>query len=479
MSINSAMNAALSGLRAAARGTETVSNNISNALTPTYGRREVELSSQSHGMVGVRVSGMSRHMNEGVVADRRLADAGQQEAQSALTFFLAMEDIVGLAGDSTGISGRLADFEAGLIAAASRPDAIERLTDTVADARRLAERLNQAGDEVQDMRSAADRKIASDVETLNIALLQIEELNQQLVQSQTRSGGRESLLDQRQEVLDRIGAIVPIRVIPRDNDAVALYTEGGTILLDGSAATIGFDAQNVVTPFQTFAAGTLSGLTLNGTDIAVSKLGGGSLSGAFAVRDDFGVEAQTKLDALARDLMERFEDPAIDTTRGIGDPGLFTDAGIAFDAAAEVGLAQRISVNDIVNPAKGGESWRLRDGLGAVVPGPPGDATLLNGLRGAIQTSRTPASGDFGIGSFSASGLVSLLNGTLASARGNAEQELTFAASRLAELTELQASEGVDTDQELQNLLLLEQAYAANARILEAADDMLERLVRI
>ena len=52
MSITGAMNAAISGLRAAARGSELVSNNISNALTPSYGRRGLDLSALSYGATG-------------------------------------------------------------------------------------------------------------------------------------------------------------------------------------------------------------------------------------------------------------------------------------------------------------------------------------------------------------------------------------------------------------------------------------------
>ena len=38
---------------------------------------------------------------------------------------------------------------------------------------------------------------------------------------------------------------------------------------------------------------------------------------------------------------------------------------------------------------------------------------------------------------------------------------------------------GVDTDRELQDLLIIEQAYAANARVLETIDKMIQRLMEI
>lgn len=480
MSITGAMNAAISGLNATARGSEIVSNNIANALTPTYGKRSIELSALSYGTAGgVNIDGISRQMDEGVVSDRRQADAAQQNTQTVASFLLQLEDTVGLAGDENGLGGRLAALEESLITAASRPDIVERLATAVSDANRLVEGINSVATEIQEMRTNADAQIAQEVTTLNTALEQVEQLNRQIASTISRSGGSSALLDQRQAVLDTIGTIVPINVVPRDNGAVTIYTSGGAVLLDITAATIGFEKQNVVTEFQTFEAGTLSGLTLNGQELKTSALGGGSLGGHFEVRDVHGVEAQTELDAIARDLVERFSDPSIDSTRGVGDPGLFTDAGSAFDPADEVGLSRRLTLNSAVNPEDGGEVWRLRDGLGATVAGPTGDATLLNDFSAALETTRTPSSGSFGTGALIAADLISSFSGSLASTRGNAEQELTFTSARLTELTQLQLSGGVDTDQELQNLLILEQAYAANARVIQAADDMLEIITRL
>ena len=37
--------------------------------------------------------------------------------------------------------------------------------------------------------------------------------------------------------------------------------------------------------------------------------------------------------------------------------------------------------------------------------------------------------------------------------------------------------DGVDTDRELQRLMLIEQAYAANARVLQTVDDMMNALM--
>ncbi len=63
------------------------------------------------------------------------------------------------------------------------------------------------------------------------------------------------------------------------------------------------------------------------------------------------------------------------------------------------------------------------------------------------------------------------------SQRLGAEQKLTFAAVRATEAEQFLMADGVDTDRELQRLMLIEQAYAANARVLQTVDDMMNALM--
>jgi flagellar hook-associated protein 1 FlgK len=474
----------MSGLRAAGRGAELVSSNISNALTPGYGRRALSLSSSNVGIHGgVQVNGITRIVDAGLASDRRLADAEHGHASLSASFFARVEGLLGTPDNPASLSAQLAGFERTLITAASRPDAPERLTNAIAGASGLVNSIAAASDGIQDARSNADRTIASQVDELNGALLQIQALNSQITSAQVQSGDALALLDQRQQIVDRIAVLVPVREVPRDNGQIALYTTGGAILLDGSAATIGFEAVNLVTPYMSQSGGTLSGLTLNDRPIRTGSdngaLRGGAIGAQFAIRDEVGVEVQIQLDALARDLVERFQDPSVDSSLTIGAPGLFTDSGAFFDPLDEVGLSSRLAMNAAIDPAQGGEAWRLRDGINATTPGNVGDSSMLTNLSEALLTSRTPVSGSFGSGAFSAINLASTFVSSIGGDRTNAEQSLSYASARLTELTERQLADGVDTDDEIARLLVIEQAYAANARVIEAVDEMMQTMLRL
>ncbi|WP_299146123.1 flagellar hook-associated protein FlgK [uncultured Tateyamaria sp.] len=484
MTITSALNSAMSGLRAASRASELVSSNIANVSTPGYARRTLSVSSSEIGAAGgVRIDGIQRHVDAQVIADRRLAGSEFGYRSATTNYLSRIEDLIGTPDQSGSLSARLADFENSLITAASRPDAAERLDAAAHSARDLAVAVNSVADGIQTARTAADREIGAQVTRLNDALQAVQLLNSQISGADARNADTFALQDQRQVLIDEISEMVPVRMIERDHGAVALYSTGGAILIDGRAAEIGFETSNVVTPYMSIDDGSLSGLTINGFAVNTTSTGGrlqgGTLGAQFEIRDELAPEAQSKIDALARNLVERFEDAAVDPTLSPGDPGLFTDDGAPLDPAAETGLANRLSINALVDPTQSGETRLMRDGLGSVAPGPVGDSTLLNALTTALSDPRVATSGSFGASALSAGDMIASVASQLGSDRLREDQKLSFASTQFYELTQRELAGGVDTDVELQNLMIIEQAYAANARVIETVDQMFDSLLRI
>ncbi len=482
MSISATLNNALSGLNAAARAASVLSSNVANAMTPGYARRELSLSAETLGGdgAGVRIDGVTRALSQSVLNDRRLADADVADADTRRAFLDRLEKAIGDPGDSASLSGRFAGFETALVSAASRPDSTGRLQDVLTAAQALADTINTLSDGVQDGRGEADSRIAAQVGTLNTRLGDIAGLNYQITAFRSQGRDATALMDQRQSLVDKVADIVPVREIARDGDQIALFTSGGSILLDGRPATIGFAKAGAVTADMTLASGALSGLTLDGMAVAPTDtglLGGGSLGALFALRDDLAPSAQTRLDGLARDLIARFEPPGPDITLAVGQPGLFTDDGAVFDPLTETGLAGRLRVSALADPAQGGALWRLRDGLGAAGPGNVGDATLLQGMAVALAQARVPASGNFAAAARSAPGLAADLLSGVSGARLAAEDRMATSSARQTALSDLQAADGVDTDAEMQTLLLVEQAYSANARVIKTMDDLIRQLI--
>ncbi len=484
MSISSALTNAMSGLTASARSAEVVSSNIANASTEGYGRRSLIQSAALYGYSGgVSVSGVSRNVNPVTIAERRLADAGQQLTSGTSEYYNRLERLVGTPEDTKSLSGVMASFESTIATATGAPDSDVRLKNVALDAERIVDSFNTASKGIQSMRAEADTEIGSMIDSLNSMLEQTQEMNRKISLAMNQGKETAALEDARHQLLDQIGELVPIRAAPRDRGGVAIYTTNGAVLLDGKASEIEFTEAGTIMPHMTEANGLLSGVTINGYPMRIDSdkgaLAGGAIGAQFAIRDEFGVAAQADLDAAARSLVERFQDPAADPTLAVGDAGIFTDAGLAFDPADEVGLAGRLELNNLIALDGAAETWRLRDGLGAAAPGDAGDSTQLSRLLDAMQEQVVPVSGDFGSKAVSMSELSGKFLSNVASARVQSDQDAAFAMAQLVSLEELELLDGVDTDQELQKLMLIEQAYAANAKLIQAVDEMMQSLLRM
>lgn len=483
MNMSTALNNALGGLGAASRGAAVVSGNIANALTPGYARRSLELTTSALAGNGVRVVGVTRHQDPVLLANRRAADADMSSANALATFHSGLEKLVGRADDANGLSARFARFESSLITAASLPDSTQRLDQAARAASDLSGALNVAAEGVRQMRSDADRTIGKQVDKLNQTLQDIEALNAKIPAIRNSGGDIGALQDQRQILIDLINELVPVNVIARQNDQVSLYSDGGLILLEGTAASFSFTTTGETMPHMTVANGLLSGLALNGEPVRVSgdfaQIRGGALAAQFEIRDDLAIQAQTDLDTAARDLIERFETPGLDPTATATDPGLFTDNGARFDPTAPAGLALRIDLNSVVDPDKGGDSWRLRAGLGAALSGNPGDATQLQAFGAVLDSPRPITGASFGTGNMRGAEIAEALQSQAGAAAHAATTRQSFAATAQLEMQKIVAENGVDSDVELQRLMQIEQAYAANARIVAVVDELMDTLLRL
>lgn len=475
MTLSTALTTALTGLNASARDAATVSSNLANALTEGYAPRSLNRASSQFG--GVNLNGVTRHIDAALLQDLRGASAGLAGAETKQNMLSRLQALVGTPGEANALTTAVDQFESSLIDAANRPDLELRLQTAVQAAGTLVTRLNSASDGVQALRQEADHAIAREVEGLNRAFGQVAELNRDITAAQLQKRDASALMDQRQALIDQMSETLPLRQMPRPNGAVALMSTGGSLLLDGTARTLSFTPSPAIAAHMTQANGLLSGLQINGSPVSTEptgKIGGGRLAALFDLRDSQLPSAQTQLDAYALDLASRFQS-GVDPTLAPGDAGLFTETGTV--ASAGAGLASRLRLNPLVDPNQGGAAWHLRDGLAAASPGETGDATLLNAMLDRLNAASTasPLSSAAQSHRDHAGSLAALF----AAPNVTASNNQSYHDFRHAALQEAALAEGVDSDAELQRLMLVEQAYAANARIIETVDQMLQTLMRI
>lgn len=488
MSLSSAFGNALSGLNASAVRAELVSTNIANAMTEGYARRDVSLSSVvvggNGGSGGVQVSDVERAENAIATATRRGSGAEYSNQSIQANTLAQITTALGDLGAHGSLGQQFVELESSLLAASNDPSSGSALTNVVSRAQDIAVTLNRLSLNNNQMRQDADEAINRQVETLNSALSEIKDLNVEIRRITNSSGDTSSLFDKRDSLISQVNDIVPVNVMRREHDQVALFSPTGGILLDGQPAQFSFAPTGTITHNLTLGGGALSPLMVNGTAVQMnahpSFYDGGSLSALFAKRDVEVPQFGDRIDALAADLVERFQTPTVDPTLAATDPGLFTDAGGFFTAASQPGLAGRISLNVAVDPAVGGAAWRLRDGFNAVAQGQIGNNAQLVSKLNAFGAQVTPNPGLSITTPMSAAGFANEISADYRFQEVAASDKSVYLNSKLNGLKEVEANvTGVDIDQQVQQLMEIEKAYAANARVMSVLDELIDRLMEI
>ncbi|PRY91555.1 flagellar hook-associated protein FlgK [Donghicola tyrosinivorans] len=445
MSLGSAMNNALSGLTASARGAEVISSNLANATNASYAPQAVDLGTNAVGG-GVKILSVSRQVDLGLQGAINLGLASQSAAAVQVEAATTVAKAYGTPGETGSLSSYLEQLDSTLIAASAAPESDVRLQSVLDAASDLAKAINAGSDSIQQARLSADEAIAEDVARANDLLGQIADLNSQIVSVSSHGQSPNALLDARDQAVSSLSELIPVRSTTRDNNTVALYSTGGRILLDGNPAEIGFSSSQVMVSEMSFENGALSGLTINGKAVesAENGLGGGRLGANLALRDSVLPQAQEQLGRISEALQT----------------SLALDAGSVIQADS----TGKMAVNPAFDPSQGGELWRLREGMTALSAQSAGAAGYLGTMSESLQSGTL-------------SSLITDGASNAARAQLRAEDQLVIQSTKLTALNAQRS--GVNSDDELQTLLLTEQMYAANAQVMTAIEEMLDMLMGV
>lgn len=460
MSIQTALNAALSGLRATQQQAALVSHNISNATTAGFVRKELALSASvtaGRGS-GVRVDGVSRRVDELLIRDARFEQSrytAQETRASALADYAA---VLGQPQDERSVATAVAKLQQAFDRLHGMPDDGAAQAAVVDRAQALVRNLHGAAEAATAVQTDARNRLSASVDQVNRALVRISELNGAIATQQAKGADTSDLLDERDRLLDTVSEEIGIRTYTRDNGQVVVMTRNGETLLDRELSP---GAQ----PLQLIGTDLVAGGTILSANPDRDIQSGRIMGYVQAATQDMP-RALAQLDALAAGLVQRFQDAEADPTQ----PGLFTYAG-----PASANPASRIAVNAAVQ----GNAWRVQSGVQALAPLPPGDQTQITAFIGAF-TATGPFSAPDMPGTATLGDYATAMVATQQGYRTTAEADMK---TRRISADALQSArlnrDGVNIDDEMQKLLLIEQSYGASAQVIQAAGRMIDTLLAI
>lgn len=463
MSVQLALTAALSGLRTTQQQAAMTSHNLANATTAGYVRRDLSLSSVNTAGrgAGVQVDAIARKVDELLIRDARYETSrytGQEARASALADYAL---VLGQPQDEKSVSTQLSRLQQAFSRLHGMPQDDAAQNAVVSQATTLADSLKRAAEAAQTVQSDTRDRLQTSVDAVNTALQQISDLNGRIAGLEARGGDAGDLRDDRDRLLDQVSQEIGIRTYSREDGQVVVMTRNGQTLLDHPLAP---GEQPL----------TLLGDEVMANGVALSakpdsEIQSGRIMGYVQTIKQDMPRALAQLDELAAGLVQAFQGAEADPTQ----PGLFTDAGAAYGTTA--GLASRIAVNDAVRT----ESWRVRSGVQAAAPLQPGDQTQIDKFLTVFTDARSFAATDMPasatLGGY-ATAMVSAQQGY----RTGAESEMNARKISADTLESARINrDGVNIDDEMQKLLLIEQSYGASAQVVQVAGRMIDILLQI
>ena len=464
MGISDAFNTSRIALATTGQWAELVSGNIANADNPNYGRRTLARATLASG--AVIATGIRRETNSSLNRMYR-EELGRLTRQDTVAGALATYTAsLGGVEDQRSPAKLLTAFQTNLDLLHNTPSDSAAQQATVQAAQSLTLGLNKLDRDLGTAMRETTTGLKDDLRQANDLLTRLADLNGRVMRLDEGSGQRATIDDQINAAVNELAALLDFQAEYGPGGDVSLMTTGGVRLLDED---------------QAFALAWNQGtgvLTAGGQEITPGVGNGlteGTIAGRFELLTEVYPTMQLQLDDYARALIEGFT--AADATVAPGQPGLFTDAGAAFTPPLE-GLAGRIAVNAAVRPDAGGAFWRIRDGMGAATQGPQGSAGQIGAFIDMLDAPQgfDPDSGlPTGV---SLATYAAALVADQQSTRGRAQDaaEGLMASASAMDAARLNA-QGVNIDDELQQLLLIEKGYAANSQVVSTLSDMLDSLL--
>lgn len=305
MALDSILNTSISGLNAAQTALRVTSNNIVNVNTPHYARKVATQESLVLGAqgAGVTVAQIQRIADSYLERSFREATSDSEYYRAENEIYTRLQALFGDPAANTSLSGKLDELFSALANLPLDPASPTRRREAVTDLKAFGDEISRLATEVQDLRSAADQRVAGDIATVNAAILRLYELNSTIQRETLLGNDTGALEDQRAAALAEISGVVDITTYELSNGGLAVATTAGTILLDYTPRELQYNPVAVVDPTTPFAQITVH--TIDPVSGAVSATGqpldpavrSGSLRGWLDMRN-------TELPLLADQLGE-------------------------------------------------------------------------------------------------------------------------------------------------------------------------------
>ncbi|BBI21659.1 MAG: flagellar hook-associated protein FlgK [Pseudomonadota bacterium] len=436
---------AASGARAARSALDVTAQNIANASSDGYVRRSLRIEevSASGGagrigdisLSGARVAEIRRNADAFLQGEVRRTSGDLQRANVELSGLQNMESAL----EQSGVFTAVVEFEAVLQQLSSDPVDPSRRAAVVAEASTLANKFNITASGFDAVGDGLRFDAEAEVNDANIIGAELARVNLRLTRAGSGSSDRAALLDQRDQLLERLGGFSSLTTSFAADGTVAVSLGSNpprSFVQGGTAGTL---------TSATAADGTLS----FAVDGQAMTPGSGSLEGASLALTELASLRQ-RLDTVAAGIADTVNNAQA--------------AGVALDGTQGQPIFAGTTAGTLRVVMTGGAG--LATAPAGAAAGSRDDSNL-NALRQSL-TALDPAQ---------------QLNGVLfdvsSKVAGRAVTQSALDTIATSARISLEQQSGVDLDTEAANLIRFQQAFQASGRAMQAASDIFDTLLGI
>jgi flagellar hook-associated protein 1 FlgK len=501
MGLNSALSIAAGGLANINRQFALISQNVANAATPDYA---VEVSNQqaltADGVgMGVQTGPATIQIDQALQTSVLRQNATVTGLQTTQTALQAIDSVLGTPGSGSDIGSLLGNLQDSFSTLLTDPGNQTQQSSVVSTATTLAQGINALSNTYATQRQGAQNDLESAVTTLNSTLATIGQLSNEIIALKPTNQSTADLENQRNAAVQTLSQLLPVKTVEQPNGDLSIFTSTGLTLPTRDGATP-FSMASSSTPAGSYhPGGGIAGIMLGGTDVT-NQMTGGQMGADITLRDTTLPTDQAELDEFAQGLSSRFAgqgltlftDPAGNVPAGGGTPA----------QSGYVGYAGTIQVNAAVVT----DPSLVRDGTNAVAStgftpnpagGPAGFSSLISNVinytfgtqvqsgvaQPAMATTGLGASGSLNAPFNAAGDTLSDFATSLVSAQAQQSSattgSLTTEQALQTSLTaKASAVSGVNMDTEVSQMLSLQNAYGANARVIAGVQAMFTQLLQ-
>lgn len=310
----SGLDAALSGLRAAQKQLDVISNNVSNVSTEGYTRKVLpqETAVLLGQGSGVRTSPVIRQVDMFVQRDVWTQVSATEFLTVQAGYMNQIQQFHGASDKELSVAAEIARLRDSFVQLANQPDNTLQLAETVNGAQAVVKKMNDLSGLLTQMRNDAQDQARISVDKVNNLLTQISDLNKQIKANIALGRTSAALEDNRDAAIKQLSAEIEISSFTRGDGVLVVQTKQGQQLADETATSLFFKPTPVNA--DSYHPQSAAGLYIGGNpdvvatayDLTGTKVGG-KIGAYLEMRDTVLPQYQAQLDEVAHKLAQRME----------------------------------------------------------------------------------------------------------------------------------------------------------------------------